>query len=99
MGKVIYLNDRKPGVHLYTPEMGQRTPETNMEARLSWYGKHYYVDTPLELKGRGITKEDDPCWVKGSRQQIEGWKTYRVTKKAFEKLKEQYPIAMERSLD
>ena len=95
---VIYLDDHRPGVHLYTPEMGQRKPETIMEAQLSYYGKHYYVNTPLELKGRGIT-EQSANWIPGTRKQIEGWRSYRVTKRAFEKLKEQYPISMECLLD
>ena len=47
---VIYLDDHRPGLHLYTPEMGERKPETVMEAQLSHYGKHYYINTPLELK-------------------------------------------------
>lgn len=56
MGKIIYLEDRINELHCYTPEMGQRKPEVRMEASLSYYGKHYFVDTPLELKGRGITE-------------------------------------------
>ena len=56
------------------------------------------MDTPLELKGRGIT-ELSPSWYPGSRKQLEGWRSYRVTRRAFEKLKEQYPIAMESLLD
>ena len=56
MGKIIYMEDRINGLHCYTPEMGQRKPEVKMEASLSYYGKHYFVDTPLELKGRGITE-------------------------------------------
>ena len=86
MGKIIYMEDRINGLHCYTPEMGQRKPEVKMEASLSYYGKHYFVDTPLELKGRGITE-------------IENWRSYRVTKAAFEKLKAQYPISMECCLD
>lgn len=89
----------KPGTYTYTPEMGQKKPEgCQMEASHSYYGGHYFVDTPLELKGRGIT-EIEAHWVKGCRKQIENWKTYRVTKKAFEKLKEQYTISMECCLD
>ena len=56
MGKIIYMEDRINGLHCYTPEMGQRKPEVKMEASLAYYGKHYFVDTPLELKGRGITE-------------------------------------------
>lgn len=98
MAKVIYLDDHRPGVHAYWPELGEREPEVQMEARLGHYGTHYFVDTPLELKGRGIT-ERSPSWYPGSRKQLEGWRSYQVTRRAFEKLKERYPISMERLLD
>lgn len=89
------------GVYSYTPEMGQQKPECQMEAQLSYYGKHYFVDTPLKLKGRGITlvkqyEEKDFCAPGNHRV---GWYGYRVTKNAFEKLKKQYSISMERLLD
>ena len=40
MTNVIYLQDHLPGVHCYTPEIGERKPVTKMEARLSHDGKH-----------------------------------------------------------
>lgn len=98
MAEVIYLDDHRPGVHLYCPEMGQRKPDVQMEATLGHYGGHYYVDTPLELNGRGIT-ELSPSWYPGSQKALEHWRSYRVTRRAFEKLKAQYPIAMENLLD
>ena len=98
MEKVLYLDDYRAGVHSYYPELGERKPEVKMEASLGYYGTHYYVDTPLDLKGRGITPLD-ASWVPGCQKEVEGWKSYRVTKKAFEKLKAEYPIAMERLLD
>lgn len=88
-----------PGVYCYTPEMGELPPDCQMEAQLSHYGKHYYVDTPLELKGRGITKLPDPHWYKGSKKDLEHWNSYRVTYRAFEKLKREHAIAIERPLD
>lgn len=96
--KIIYLQDRMNGLHCYTPELNERKPETKMRARPSHYGKHYLVDTPMELKGRGIT-ERAAHWVDGCKEQIEGWHSYSVTTKAFEKLKTQYPISMELCLD
>lgn len=89
------------GVYSYTPEMGQQKPECQMEASLAYYGKHYFVDTPIELKGRGITllrkyEEKDFC-TPGNHKV--GWYEYCVTKKAFEKLKAEYSISMERLLD
>ena len=35
--------------------MGEGQPECQIRARIGHYGTHYYLDTPLDLKGRGIT--------------------------------------------
>lgn len=79
-----------PGVYHYTPEMGQEKPEgCQMTASLAYYGKHYFVNTVIELRGRGITFID----------QRDGLNRYQVTNLAFEKIKEQYAISMERCLD
>ena len=101
MAAVIYLQDRKPGTRVYWPEMGDRKPECKIEASLSYYGKHYYVDTPLELKGRGITflEKLDSKNLTSHAQYKAGWNHYRVTVKAFDLLEKQYPISMEALLD
>lgn len=79
------------GVYIYTSEMGQEKPEgCQIEAALCYYGKHYWIRTPLELKGRGIT-ENEPA--------RNGLRNYTVTIRAFEKLKSQYTISMENHLD
>ena len=91
----------KPGTYLYTPEMGQEKPDCQMEASHSYYGGHYFIDTPLELKGRGITflkKYESKDFVNPNNRKV-GWNEYRVTTKAFNKLKEQYTISMELLLD
>lgn len=98
MAKIIYLSDHQNGEHMYWPELGERKPEVKMEASLSYYGKHYIVDTPLELKGRGIT-ENEAHWHKGSQKEREGWRSYTVTLRAYELLKQKYPIAREALLD
>ena len=98
MAEILYISDRLPGVKVYHPELGERKPEVKMEASLGWYGKHYFVDTPLQLKGRGIV-EQEAHWTPGSERQREGWKSYRVTLRAFEKLKAKYPISMAAYLD
>ena len=74
-----------PGVYRYAP---------------GYYGKHWFIDTPLELKGRGIElikkyQEKDFC----SKDHRVGWNEYRVTNRAFEKLKEKYSISQECLLD
>lgn len=98
MSNILYLDDYRNGLHLYTPEMNQRKPATKMEASLSYYGTHYFVDTPLELKGRGIT-EIPANWAPGTDKAAEGWRTYQVTKRAFEKLKAEHSISMACYLD
>lgn len=88
------------GIHTYYPEMKERKVNAQIEASLSHYGNHYFIDTQLELKGRGITflktyaAED---FIRPSHKV--GWNSYKVTTAAFEKLKEQYSISMERLLD
>lgn len=88
-----------PGVYCYTPEMGQKRPECQMEASIGHYGRHYFIDTPLQLKGRGITflKQYKPGDLRTSRK--DGWNVYQVTSLAYEKLQKQYTISVERCLD
>jgi hypothetical protein len=74
----------------YCSEMGQERPEAQMDARLSYNGSHWYIKSPLELKGRGIKFFDF---------NHDGRLTYKVTKLAFEKLCKQYDIANENLLD
>lgn len=89
-----------PGVYRYTAEMGGQKPACQMEASRGYYGKHWFIDTPLELKDRGIEfikkyQEKDFC----SKDHRIGWNEYRVTNRAFEKLKEKYSISQECLLD
>ena len=72
------IHPEKPGEYDYTLE-------------LNHYGTHYYIDTLLDLKGRGITLLNT--------SQEDNSKKYQVTLKAFEKLKTQYTISMECLLD
>ena len=89
------------GVYTYTPEMGEGKPACQMEATRAYYGKHWFVDTPVEIRGRGITflkkyAETDFC---DPSDHMVGWNEYQVTKNAFEKLKAQYSISHEVCLD
>lgn len=91
----------KLGTYAYTPEMGQRRPDCQMEVSRSHYGKHVYIDTPLEIKGRGITllkKYAEKDFVKSNHYKV-GWYSYQVTSNAYDKLKEQYTISMHCCLD
>ncbi len=38
----------------YHPEMGEQRPAGDIEAKLCHSGKHWYLTTPLMLRGRGI---------------------------------------------
>ena len=98
---VQFINAKTPGVHAYTPEMGDLKPMAQIESSLGHYGKHYYLDTPLELKGRGIEllkqyKEND---FHASGQYKVGWYSYCVTLNAFCKLKTLYSISSKHLLD
>lgn len=86
----------------YHPEMGEARPVAHMEARLSHYGKHYFVDTPLTLKGRGIEHlgaYTAARLVGGEKNRRCGWNEYKVTLKAMEKLQATYRISSEMLLD
>ena len=78
-------------MYLYTPEMGQEKPEEcEMVAGRCYYGNHYWIRTKLELKGRGIEKNEPTR---------DGLNNYTVTKLAYSKLEKQYKIAYESNLD
>ncbi len=81
----------------YHPEMGDKRPDVLIEARLGHYGKHYFVDTPLVLSGRGVKYLGVFRGIPGSRK--EGWQQYKLTEAAFDRLKEEYDIAYEMLLD
>ena len=91
----------KPGLYCYTPEMGEQKPKCQIEAERSYYGRHYHISTPLELKGRGITFDRilESKNLSKSAQYRLGWREYTVTERAFEKLQEQYTISQELLLD
>lgn len=80
----------------YHPEMGETRPVAQIHASLSHYGRHYFIKTPLTLKGRGIEAMgviSADRLVKGSP--FAGWNEYKVTLKAMEKLESQYRISSE----
>lgn len=79
-----------PGTYFYTPEMGEAKPDCQIEASLSYYGKHYHLKTHLDLKGRGITLNET---------RDNGVKWYTVTRRAYDLLKQQYTISYESRLD
>ena len=81
--------------------MGEQKPKCQIEAERSYYGRHYHIDTPLELKGRGITFDrvlEAKNLTASARYRV-GWREYTVTERAFKKLQEQYTISQEVLLD
>ena len=86
----------------YSPELGEKKPEkVQGRTTLSHNGKHYFLDTPLELKGRGITfdrtyKATD---LTEAGQYKVGWHQYQVTHRAMKALAEQYDFSRENLLD
>ena len=78
----------------YHPEMGEPKPEGHMEARLAHYGQHYYVTTPMDLKGVGITKIKilTASTLTPEARHKAGWFKFRVTMRAFAKLCETYDV-------
>lgn len=90
-----------PGLYLYCEEMGQEKPKCQIEAQRSYYGKHFHINTPLELKGRGVelvrTLEDKN--LNASGKYMIGWYEYVVTERAFDKLCKEYSVSMENPLD
>lgn len=86
----------------YYSEMGQTRPaDTQIDASLCHYGKHYYLKTPLQLKGRGIVHQNTLTAeeLTPAAQYKAGWNEYRVTQAAFRKLDSQFKISMEFLLD
>lgn len=84
-------------LQIYHPEMGQKRPTTNIEARLSSYGGGWIVKSEIELKGRGVTLrgvlQADQLHEKAKHKA--GWFEYRVTSRAMDLLKAKFDIAVE----
>jgi hypothetical protein len=78
------------------PEMNQSKPENVQgEVSLAHYGKHYFVKTPLQLKGVGVTLEDVYTASNCNNPAKFGWNRYRVTLRAMEKLNARFDFAYE----
>ena len=88
MGELVYLGLR-PGLYSYWPELGEQKPPAQIEAKMSYYGTHWYLDTPFELTGRGIKY----FGKHPENSKNPGWNHYKVTNRAFEQLKQQYAIS------
>jgi len=72
----------------YCPEMGEKRLKGQIKMSIGHYGG-YYLETKLELKGRGIKLVESN----------DGFNFYRSTDLAFEKIKQQYEVVHEVMLD
>jgi hypothetical protein len=92
--------------YTYWPEMNEVKPHHKFydgEVKASYDWKYQYITTPLELKGRGITKVEiiDPKnYISAERIAYKiGWNKYKVTNNAFDKLETKYNFVREALLD
>lgn len=90
-----------PGLHCFTPEMGEQRPNCQIVAMRSYYGKHYHIYTPLQLKGRGVELVGLVSAMTAQKlfHMENNCVEYLVTARAFEKLQKEYSISMECCLD
>ena len=83
--------------------MGEPKPASVIEATLSHYGKHYFIDVQPEItfKGRGVEyiKTYVPKDFHPDHQRRVGWHSYKVTTRAFEAIKAAYEVSYEMLLD
>lgn len=81
------------------PEMGEKFPESVVGNISHGHYGGWYIDTPLQLKGRGITflKSYVPTELTEKGQYKTGWNSYKVTDKALAHLP--FNFALEALLD
>ncbi len=94
----VFEDGGEPGFCGHYPEMGEKPAPHHIRARLCHYGKHYTIDTPLTLKGRGITFKGvntPESLCRGTDSPICGWNRYRVTVAALEALEKKYRVSHE----
>ena len=83
-----------PTMSHYYPEIGEAAPPALVHARLSHYGRHYYIrvhPSVARLAGRGIEfieVETEKTLVPGSK--FVGWSSYKVTTRAMKAISAQY---------
>ena len=85
------------GLQGYHPEMGEPKPEAQIEARIGHYGKHWYLKSQIELKGRGVTLQNvlTSNQLTPQAQHKVGWFEYKVTDAAFDKICKQHRVSTE----
>lgn len=88
----------------YCPEMGQAKPERvqgNVSLARGGRGTHYFIETPLSLKGQGVrfveVLQSSNLTERG--QYKAGWNVYWVTGRAMKSIEAKYDFAYESLLD
>lgn len=86
---------------LYWPEMGEAEPKAQIKASPAHGGKHYFLYTPLDLKGRGVkfVKTFVAKDLSQHDQRMVGWHVYQVTNRAYDAIEERYSISQRCLLD
>ena len=86
----------------YTPELGQKRPIVDIEARLSHYGRHYFIKSknPINIKQgvKFLGKLNSSSLVPTAQRKV-GWYEYQMTEKAFSKLCKKTNVGCEMPLD
>ena len=79
----------------YYPEMKETRPQAQIEASLGHYGKHWFLKTPLVLKGRGIVHLGtlNESELTPAAKHKAGWHSYKVTDTAFDQIKAMHDVA------
>ncbi len=85
------------GLKGYHPEMGEEKPAAQIEAHLSHYGKHWFLKSQIELKGRGILYKGrlQASDLAPHAQDKAGWYEYQVTEKALDTICQNHAVAYE----
>jgi len=87
------------GLNCFHPEMGEARPASQIHARLTHYGRHWFIRVAPEvarLSGRGIEfecVETAANLVPGSK--YVGWSKYKVTERAFKTLCAKFAVSSE----
>ena len=85
----------------YYPEMGEKEPKAQIEASMSYDGRHYFLYTPLTLSGRGVEHlgvYQAKDLVRQAQHKV-GWNKYQVTRNAFDRFKAEHAVSYEILLD
>lgn len=81
----------------YYPEMKQAKPAAAFEAKMSFYGRHYFVQTRRTIQGQGITfiRTLTVADLVPQASHKAGTNEYKLTARAFDALCKAEAVSME----